>query len=101
MLGRQLDVGARLSEMLKLRECNGAEVVFKGAVTVEDPTVQTGRRRSKKNTKSGKSRRVPLISILATADEPRRNANTMPYTAAKLRRAVHGRISLFEAFQSG
>lgn len=62
-----LDTGARLSELLKLKECNSTEVVFKGAVAVEQPSVVTGRRRSKKNTKSGKSRRVPLTERAATA----------------------------------
>jgi integrase len=72
-----LDTGARLSEMLKLRETDGHEVIFKGAVSAAEENAQSGEapkkmglrelKRMKKNTKSGKSRRVPLTPRASVA----------------------------------
>jgi integrase len=92
-----LDTGARLSEVLKLKACDGREVVFVGAVKTEAVS-KSGRRRSKKNTKSGKTTRVPLTaraSVAVTAllahplhGQPQVDADWSGHRWMQVRRAI-------------
>jgi integrase len=111
-----VDTGARLSEMLKLRECDGQAVMFKGVVSanarpVEEPeetvVVAIGMRAKKKlkrASKSGKARRVPLTARAAAAikqllahplhGQPVIDADWCGHRWMKMRTAKHADVDL-------
>ncbi len=79
-----MDTGARLSEVLKLKACDGQEAVFEGVIVAGAEVVPTksGRRRRQRNNKAAKTRRVPLT------------ARAKESIAALLAHPLHGKVTV-------
>lgn len=62
-----LDTGARLSEILTLKECDGKALMLAGIELSEEVSPQTKRRRTEATTKTAEPRYVPLTPRAAEA----------------------------------